>query len=32
MKTLFDKTNLGTINMKNRFLRGALWTALSYDK
>lgn len=32
MKTLFDKTNLGTINMKNRFLRGALWIALADEK
>lgn len=32
MKTLFDKTNLGTISMKNRFFRGALWTALADEK
>lgn len=32
MKKLFDKTNLGTMNLKNRFFRGALWTSLADEK
>ncbi|MEG1482313.1 NADH:flavin oxidoreductase [Clostridium sp.] len=32
MKTLFDKTKLSTMDMKNRFIRGALWEALADEK
>ncbi|WP_455537953.1 NADH:flavin oxidoreductase [Terrisporobacter sp.] len=32
MKKLFDKTQLLNMNMKNRFLRGALWESLADDK
>lgn len=32
MKTLFDKTKLSTMNMKNRFFRGALWESLADEK
>lgn len=32
MKTLFDKTKLLNINMKNRFIRGALWEDLADEK
>lgn len=32
MKTLFDRTKLSTMNMKNRFLRGALWESLADEK
>lgn len=32
MKTLFDKTKLLNMNMKNRFFRGALWKALADEK
>lgn len=32
MKTLFDKTKILNMEMKNRFLRGALWVALADEK
>ncbi|MGL5380377.1 NADH:flavin oxidoreductase [Clostridium sp.] len=32
MKTLFDKTKILDMNMKNRFFRGALWEDLADDK
>ena len=32
MKSLFDKTKLLNINMKNRFIRGALWEELADEK
>ncbi|MGL5754823.1 MAG: NADH:flavin oxidoreductase [Paraclostridium sp.] len=32
MKTLFDKTKLLNMNMKNRFIRGALWENLADEK
>jgi 2,4-dienoyl-CoA reductase-like NADH-dependent reductase (Old Yellow Enzyme family) len=32
MKTIFDKTKLLNMSMKNRFFRGALWEALADDK
>ena len=32
MKTLFDKTKLLNMEMKNRFFRGALWEALADEK
>ena len=32
MKTLFDKTKILNMEMKNRFVRGALWEELADDK
>ncbi|MGL4913111.1 MAG: NADH:flavin oxidoreductase [Romboutsia sp.] len=32
MKTLFDKSNILNMNMKNRFFRGALWEDLADEK
>lgn len=32
MKTLFDKTKILNMNMKNRFIRGALWEDLADEK
>lgn len=32
MKSLWDKTNIGNMEMKNRFLRGALWEDLADEK
>ena len=32
MKTLFDKTKLLNMDMKNRFIRGALWEELADEK
>ena len=32
MKTLFDKTKILNMEMKNRFFRGALWEALADEK
>lgn len=32
MKKLFDQTKLLNLNMKNRFIKGALWEALADDK
>ncbi|MDR3544103.1 MAG: NADH:flavin oxidoreductase [Desulfosporosinus sp.] len=32
MKTLFDKTKILNMELKNRFFRGALWEALADDK
>lgn len=32
MKTLFDKTKILNMEMKNRFIRGALWEALADEK
>lgn len=31
-RTLFDQTNLSSVNMKNRFIRGALWEELADEK
>lgn len=32
MKTLFDKTKILNMEMKNRFIRGALWENLADEK
>lgn len=32
MKSLFDKVNIGKMEMKNRFFRGALWEDLADEK
>lgn len=32
MNTLFDKTKILNMEMKNRFLRGALWEDLADEK
>lgn len=32
MKVLFDKTKILNMEMKNRFLRGALWEDLADEK
>lgn len=32
MKTLFDKTSISSMKMKNRFFRGALWEELADEK
>ena len=32
MKDLFDKTKIKNMNMKNRFIRGALWDQLADDR
>ncbi|MBB6622436.1 NADH:flavin oxidoreductase [Clostridium gasigenes] len=32
MKTLWDKTNIGNMELKNRFFRGALWEDLADEK
>ena len=32
MKSLWDKTNIGKMELKNRFFRGALWEALADEK
>ncbi len=32
MKTLFDKTNIGSIRMQNRFIRSATWEGLATPK
>lgn len=32
MRKLFDKTKLGSLDMKNRFFRGALWEDLADEK
>ncbi|MGL5616641.1 MAG: NADH:flavin oxidoreductase, partial [Sarcina sp.] len=32
MKTLFDKTNIGNMKLKNRFIKGALWEDLADEK
>lgn len=32
MRSLWDKTNIGKMEMKNRFIRGGLWEALADEK
>ncbi|MEG0237642.1 oxidoreductase, partial [Cetobacterium sp.] len=32
MKSIFDKTKLGNLEMKNRIIRGALWEDLADEK
>ncbi len=32
MKNIFDKTNLGNLQLKNRLIRSATWEALSDER